>query len=361
MPPSRHPARRWRISLAAALAVASVAAAGCSAIVPTAVAADGGSLLNTARPEQSASLTWVGCGDGLDCATVEVPQDHHDPDGPRLALSVTRHAATDPERRIGALMVNPGGPGAGSGDFVRSGVAVQAGAAGPYFGPDILARYDIIGMDSRGTGASAPVECFTDAQREQMLAEDVDVDLPGDSPGTGSTSRPASSSRPARRATTPPSSRPWRPTTWTRDMAEVATALGEEQISYLGLSYGTFLGATFATLFPDRVRHMVLDAPVDPVRWQTDPDAMSVEQARSAEEVLNRYLDTCAREGVTCGFGADRPAEAFDALVDRLEAEPLAVPAQGAVPAVRVDGATALVAARIAVFNRALCRCSPPG
>jgi pimeloyl-ACP methyl ester carboxylesterase len=136
-----------------------------------------------------------------------------------------------------------------------------------------------------------------------------------------------------------------------RDMDLIRAALGEEEISYLGVSYGTLLGATYATLFPQRVRSMVLDAPLDPVRWQQDPLGATAEQTASAERLLQAWFATCRAEGPACPFGDGRPAEAFDALVARLEAAPLEVPPAGPVPAARVDGATVLLAARVAMFR----------
>jgi pimeloyl-ACP methyl ester carboxylesterase len=128
----------------------------------------------------------------------------------------------------------------------------------------------------------------------------------------------------------------------------VRAAMGEERISFLGTSYGTLLGATYATMFPERVQRMVLDAPIDPELWRRDPLAATAQQAVSGERVLNSWFATCRAEGPACAFGDGRPEEAFDALIARLETQPLPV-AAGA-----LDGATALLAARTAVFDRRL-------
>jgi pimeloyl-ACP methyl ester carboxylesterase len=140
-----------------------------------------------------------------------------------------------------------------------------------------------------------------------------------------------------------------------RDMDLVRAGLGEERLSYLGTSYGTLLGATYATLFPDRVDRMVLDAAVDPQLWRDDPLQASFEQAVSGEQQLDRWFETCRAEGAqVCPFGAGEPEAAFDALIDRLEAQPLEVPASPIGAVGSLDGADALLAARTAVFDRRL-------
>jgi pimeloyl-ACP methyl ester carboxylesterase len=294
-------------------------------------------------------LAWQECGAGFDCADLPVPVDHADPAGATIDLGLVRHRTTDPERRIGTLLVNPGGPGGPAEAMVRA-----IGTPADTFGPDVLARYDIVGMDPRGVGASEQVECLTDAQREANIALDYDPDQAGGLPRPQLLAEAHELATGCGEGVDPQLLGQLSTAEVARDMDLVRAALGEERISYFGLSYGTLLGATYATLFPERVRHMVLDAPVHPVRWQQDPLGATVDQARTADMVLDRYFATCAAEGAACPFGAGRPAEAFDALVERLEAQPLPVAAAGPVPAGRVDGATAVLAARTAVFDRRL-------
>ncbi len=330
----------------AAVAAAAAVATGCTAGPPAPDPA-GPAAPPPAAPPASA-LDWRECGTGVDCATLPVPVDHAAPDGPTLDLALVRHRATDAGRRIGSLLYNPGGPGAPAGDVVR---AIGTPGAAP-FSPEVLARFDVVGMDPRGVGGSAPVGCLDDAEREEQLAFDVDATAPGGAPrdvvdtlarelaaacatGDGAALLPHLATDDV-----------------ARDMDLVRAALGEETISYLGQSYGTLLGATYATLFPSRVRQMVLDAPVDPLTWQTDPLGATRQQTRAAEELLDAWFATCRAEGPqVCRFGGDDPEAAFDALVERLERDPLPVPATPPVPARRVDGATALFAARTAAFR----------
>ena len=301
-----------------------------------------------------APLEFVPCGDGgLDCATLVVPVDHSDPGGTTIELPVLRHRATDPARRLGLLLVNPGGPGAPAGDYVRLLVGAVPDVPAT-LAAEVLARYDVIGLDPRGTAGPSAVRCLTDAQREEALATNFDPDLPGgqDRATVRADFREFTAGCAARNDAALLSQLATDDVA--RDMDLLRAALGEQQISYLGVSYGTLLGATYATLFPERVQHMVLDSPVHPTSWQQRPLLALTEQAVSGERALDAYFAACAEAGPDCPFGAGSPAEAFDALVDRLEAAPLTVPATESRPEGRVDGATVVIAARIAVFDRGL-------
>ena len=250
------------------------------------------------------------------------------------------------------LLVNPGGPGAPAGDLVR--LLVGAFPEVPAtLGPEVLARYDVVGLDPRGTGGPGTVRCLTDAQREEALDADLDPDLPcgQDRAGVLADVRELTEDCAARNDAALLSQLATDDVA--RDMDLLRGALGEQQVSYYGASYGTLLGATYATLFPERVRHLVLDSPVHPTSWQRPLPALT-EQAASGEQVLDTYFAACVEAGPDCPFGAGRPAEAFDELVDRLEAAPLIVPAVDNTPEGRVDGATAAVAARVAMIDRGL-------
>ena len=195
------------------------------------------------------------------------------------------------------------------------------------------------------------MNCRNDAEREAALAVDLDIRLPGGRP------RPLLEEE-AHRLAAACAARvdaallgQLSTDVVARDMDQVRAALGEQRISFLGGSYGTLLGATYATLFPHRVLYMVLDAPLHPTLWLQDPLGAVVEQTVAAEAVLNRYFATCVAEGAACPFGAGKPAEAFDALVTSLEHRPLQIPAVAGAPAAQVDGVALLGAARTAVFE----------
>jgi pimeloyl-ACP methyl ester carboxylesterase len=323
----------WRSALTrTSAALVAVLVAGCSA-APTA----------TARPTaEPAPIAWTACGENLDCATVQMPLDHAEPDGRQVPIAVVRHRATDPAQRIGILFYNPGGPGGSATDVVRT-IGSLPGAG--YFSPDVLARFDVVGMDPRGIGDSGAVRCLTDDQRRESLVVDNDPDVVGGRPLPELRADAAELAAGCLAHQDADYLASLSTDVVAQDMDRVRAALGEERLTYLGASYGTLLGATYATLFPQHVRQMVLDAPMDPDLWRTDPMAASTEQAVSGEQNLDRYLATCRAEGpAVCPFGAGNPEAAFDALIDRLETQPLGT----------LDGYWALTSARAAVFDRNL-------
>lgn len=316
-----------------------------------AVAVSGGCATGVAAGESAAPVAWQECGPNLDCATVEVPVVHTDPGGPTIGLALARHRATDPAQRIGSLLTNPGGPGGPAAEGIRMiGTPMDPGV----YSPELLARYDIVGMDPRGVGESDGVRCLSDAEREAGLALDLDPTLTAGLPREAVDAQARDLADGCAAGVDAGLLANMATDDVARDMDLVRAALGEEQISYLGVSYGTLLGATYATLFPDRVRHMVLDAPVDPVLWQQDPLAATAAQGAGGERMLDLWFATCRAEGTSCPFGDGEPEAAFDALIAQLEAAPLDVPAAPGIAAGRVDGGAALLAARVSMFTRQL-------
>jgi pimeloyl-ACP methyl ester carboxylesterase len=259
--------------------------------------------------EPTGELQWNMLTDGVETTTLQVPIDYEDPDGPTFDLFVARHLATDQENKIGSLLVNPGGPGFGGSDF--------AIYADQIYDPELLERFDIIGWDPRGTGKSEPaIDCIDDydhyfsgtditpddaAERQQLvdLAEefaDNCADNNGDFFEYVGTNNSA------------------------RDMDSIRRALGEDQISYFGFSYGSELGATWATLFPDTVRAAVLDGAADPTADMTES---GIQQAAGFEGTLDTYLAQCSDDS-SCAFHNDGDAEgAFDQLMLDLDDEPI--------------------------------------
>ncbi|MGB0102523.1 MAG: alpha/beta hydrolase [Nocardioides sp.] len=231
------------------------------------------------EPYYGQQLDWTPCrGDAL-CSTLTVPLDYRDPRGETIELALLRVPAADPESRIGSLLVNPGGPGAPGTDYA-------ANAAGVLRAP-LLRAYDIVGFDPRGTGASAPVDCLSDDQLDEYVATDPDPDTAEevaetmgwvDELGSGCAAR---SGDLAAHVTTVEAA---------RDMDVLRAALGESSMAYLGASYGTKLGATYADLFPDRVGRLVLDGAVD---LSIDSRQLSLEQAGGFEKALRAYVANC--------------------------------------------------------------------
>lgn len=298
-------------------------------------------------------IDWTECGPRLDCATVEVPLEYTDPDGEQIALAVTRHRATDPERRIGSLFINPGGPGVSATETVAS---IDPDSAASPYSPDVVARFDVVGMDPRGVGKSGAVRCLTDAQRAEQAAEDRDPSIPGGKRFATLLADADTFTEGCLAHQSPEFLASLSTDNVARDLDQVRAALGEEQVTFYGASYGTVVGPMYATMFPERVRQMVIDAPVDTRLWLKNPLRLLDDVAVSNEQTLDAWFETCRAEGAdVCPFGDGDPEAAFDALIADLEAEPLQVPpAEGLTPGGMLDGAMTLESVRAAAGNRNL-------
>jgi pimeloyl-ACP methyl ester carboxylesterase len=293
-------------------ALGAIIAAGLAAVPTAAVSSTPAKVPVATAP--APTLDWTPCGDGLECVTAQVPLDHDKPGGRTIELAVMRHPAADQAHRIGSVFVNPGGPGVSGLDLLRT---APPGAL------DLFPRFDFVSWDPRGIGESRPlVDCLTD---EEKLA-----------PFAGFT-RPATADR-ARlvaqaRAFTDgcerrnPEILPHLSTANTaRDLDLLRAAVGDEQLTYVGLSHGTHIGATYASLFPDRVRAMVADAPIDADAWVNHRREGIRELASANERGLMRFFTACAVAGSRCGFGGEDPEKAFEALTDAADRAPVPAP-----------------------------------
>jgi pimeloyl-ACP methyl ester carboxylesterase len=281
-----------------------------SGSAPTTVPTDG----TTVVP--SATLTWTPCGSGLECTTLPVPLDPAEPAKGTVALYLKRRPAGQPTERIGSLLVNPGGPG------VPGTLLVDNAAAA--FSPDLLDHFDIVAWDPRGTGRSRPVDCVEDL--DPLFAPDPSPDTPAEKQALITEAKSFDQACEVHSGAI----LPYISTQETaRDMDRIRVALGEDKISYFGFSYGSQLGATYATLFPSHVRAMVIDGASDPTASYEDN---AKQQAIGLERGLTALLDDCAKK-TSCAFHHDgKPEAAYDALFARLDAHPL--PVGGGRPAV---------------------------
>ena len=273
-----------------------------------------GSTATTTAPEGTVvpTIDWEDCGRRLECGVLEVPLDHDDPSTGTLRLAVTRRLAEDGDDRIGSLLANPGGPGFGG--------QILAEEAELYFASDLLERFDIVGWDPRGTGDSEPaVDCIDDY--DDHFGYDIPPD-PGDELEAFVTRARTFVEACQQQAgdlllhiSTEDSA---------RDMDLLRQALGEEQISYFGFSYGSELGATWATLFPDTVRAAVLDGAADPTA-----DALEgvLQQAAGFESQLDTFLAACSADRECAFHSGGRAESAYDALMTQLGDTPLIVSA----------------------------------
>lgn len=252
-----------------------------------------------------AVLAWDECQFRLECATLEVPIDYDNPGDGTVELALIRHRADKPEERIGSLVMNPGGPGGSGIDWVTN--------AWSSFGPALTERFDIVGFDPRGIGQSDAVHCLDmrpllgDAFPEDAAEEDAFIQL----------ARAVTDA--CRR-----NSRDLLPFVGTdnvaRDLDRLRAALGDEQLTYYGFSYGTFIGATYAEMFPGNVRALVLDGPVDPA---LDFAEFVNTQSAASQAELDEFLQACG-QARSCAFSPDEdPEESFDALMDRFDEEPI--------------------------------------
>ena len=317
--PYDHPVRRLALLVLAALALAACADDGGAA---TATTATNETTATTATPATTAAAThaeldWQSCPDAgrnVECATLSVPVDYDEPEGDTIDLAVMRLPAGSKSDRIGSLLVNPGGPGVPGTDLV-----VNASAIWP---KRIRDRFDIVGWDPRGTGGSAPIDCVADLDR--YLAE------PDPSPDTAEENqllvdRAQEFDDACEKADGPMLSHISTVDT-ANDMDRIRAALGEDTVTYMGFSYGSELGATYATLFPSHVRAMVLDGAIDP---DLDFVETSRAQAIGAEHALDAFLADCSSHR-TCAFNNRGDAEsAFDALMAKLDTDPLRPPDRG--------------------------------
>jgi pimeloyl-ACP methyl ester carboxylesterase len=273
-----------------------------------------GSAQRSAHPNAHRSgLAWTDCGDGYQCATLNVPRDYRRPNGPKFSLAIIRLPAQDQAHRIGALFVNFGGPGGPAVDTIHA------------IGRDLFGavndRFDIVAVDPRGVGQTQPsVDCKANQETQGIYSQpfvtpfnlnvaalvakdrayiDRCKSLNGDVLRYISTANTA------------------------HDMDRVRAAMGEAKLNYFGFSYGTFLGATYASMFPNRYRAMVLDGPVDVDGWINRPMENLREQSAGFERALGRFFQACAANQAFCGFGGSDPSAAFDDLIDAAYLHPL--------------------------------------
>ncbi|HEV8623745.1 MAG TPA: alpha/beta fold hydrolase [Acidimicrobiia bacterium] len=250
------------------------------------------------------------------CATLSVPLDYHHRGSRTVPVAVIRVQAASPGSRIGSLVLNPGGPGGSGVD-----AAIDAATSLP---EALRARFDIVGFDPRGVGRTGPVRCWDQARYAAAFRHARARPHPGAFRAAldeGRRFRPACRRNSGDLA-------PYLGTEFVaRDLDRLRAALGDEQLTYLGLSYGTFIGTVYANLFPKRVRALALDGAYDPNRYANHPYAYDRGQYIAVEGALNRFLAWCAGAGTACHVGDGDPAAALDRLIGRLDRDDVAVDA----------------------------------
>ncbi|MFF3872495.1 alpha/beta hydrolase [Streptomyces sp. NPDC001978] len=319
----RRTPRRPRTT-ATALAAAALLVSACSSghssttgtgTVEAALAALPRSTPSALAPYYDQKLSWRDCGvSGFQCATMKAPLDYAEPSSGDIRLAVARVKATGKGKPLGSLLVNPGGPGGSAIAYVQ----LYAGLGYP---AEVRARYDMVAMDPRGVARSEPVECLNGRQMDAFTQTDVTPDDQKETDALVGQFRKfaegcgAHSPRLLRHVSTVEAA---------RDMDILRAVLGDKQLNYVGASYGSFLGATYAGLFPDRSGRLVLDGAMDPSLHARE---LNLEQTAGFETAFQAFAKDCVRQ-TDCPLGGKgtTPTQVGDhlkAFFTKLDAHPV--------------------------------------
>jgi pimeloyl-ACP methyl ester carboxylesterase len=287
---------------------------GCILVVPASASA------KPATPDMS-KIAWSPCYETFQCATVKVPLDYDRPRRGSISIALARLPATDPARRIGSLFLNPGGPGGSGIDFLVG--------AGPFLYTDeVRARFDLVGFDPRGILRSNPLRCFNSAEEWEpyftpfpfpLTREEERIWIEADRYLVRACNRRAG-----------PIINHMSTANVARDLDVLRAAVGDERLTYAGFSYGSYLGVTYANLFPGHVRALVVDGVLDPIAWSTGrggevrsvPFSTRLRSDAGAQATLDEFFRLCDAGGDNCAFSGNA-AERYAALARRLRNEPV--------------------------------------
>ena len=255
-------------------------------------------------------LAWSKCGPNQ-CAKLTVPIDYSHPDGDTLKLAVLRAPATNPSDRIGSLVVNPGGPGG-------SGVDYASHADDGIVTTPVRAAYDIVGFDPRGVGSSSPIKCLNDRELDTFLGSDPTPDNKLEEQQFADWAKAFADKC---KANGGPLLGHVSTIEAAKDMDVLRAALGETKLDYLGKSYGTFLGATYADLFPTKVGRFVLDGAIDP---NLTSSQVNEGQAVGFETATRAYVQDCVHKGgCPLGDSLDSGMQKLRDFLKQVDARPL--------------------------------------
>lgn len=309
------------MAVVAGLVAASVALTGClSSMIPdaaprptTSKTADTDGVPAELLPYYAQTLDWSSCNETFDCATVAAPLDWADPSKGELELALIRSRAEGGGEPIGSLLTNPGGPGS-------SGVALIRDSVSFAVSDPVRQQFDVIGFDPRGVGESTSVTCYDAAEMDAYL-----FDIPENTRGTDAWADELLARHTAFGEACESNSDGILPYITTdnsaRDMDMMRAVLGDEQLNYLGYSYGTFLGATYAKLFPDKVGRLVLDGAVDPSIPGLE---VNITQAVGFESALRAYMADCLNDD-ECPFrgSVDQAMTDLGTLLATVDRDPI--------------------------------------
>lgn len=280
-------------------------------------------------PPSSSLLAWADCPavGGFQCATVQVPRDYDAPRGSQVSVATIRHPATDPARRIGSLFWNPGGPGGAGTDALP--------VFWSSFPQTIRERYDIVRFDPRGVGRSTPLQCFDTPAQEQRLLARLPVGFPVGRSEQRRQIRVQAAFDDACARRGGPIQRHMSTANVARDLDRLRAAVGDDRLTFWGTSYGTYLGVTYANLFPAHAGRIILDGNVAPEQWndaaggEADNTFTRLQSPLGSQTGLNLMLQQCGAAGAgRCTFAAATAEETvvkYRTLLRRLRAHPVSV------------------------------------
>jgi len=260
------------------------------------------------------SLKWTDCGAGFQCTTVQVPLDYAHPEAGSIGIAVSRKPATNTARRIGSVLTNPGGPGASGIQFLKGEAASMT---------NLNTRFDLIGFDPRGVAQSSPVRCLDGPQEDAFNALDPVFDDPQEKQAGIDADKNFTAGCKQRSGNVIPFVDT---VSAAKDMDVIRAALGDQKLTYLGFSYGTFLGENYAHLFPTHVRALALDGVIDPT---LSPNDLLYAQIVGFEQNLQSFLSDCrARRAAStpCTYAqSGDPGTKLMALMTQLDTTPMTV------------------------------------
>jgi len=299
--------RRWGSAVAVSvLLLASIAA--------PAVGADESA---AGQGPQVPTIDWRPCGEdfpGIECATAEVPLDYGSPAGATTRIALARVPASDSGNRVGSVFVNPGGPGGSGVGFVLSGF-------GNFLEENLDGRFDVVGFDPRGVGASDPLHCFDSEDELLSFIFAVPV-FPYEDGQYGPFYSHFASLADECLTRGEVIADHMSTADVARDLDLLREAVGDRRLTYLGFSYGSYLGNTYANLFPRNVRALVIDGVLDPRLWSSGQQIRSDRVA--TQEVFEEFLRLCDEARRQCAFASrGGTAERWDALAAAVEDEPI--------------------------------------
>lgn len=254
------------------------------------------------------TLEWGGCrGRDGECAELEVPVDYEDPTGETMTIAVLRQKAKGSSK--GSVVYNPGGPGAAGTDY--------AAYADYYASPAVRRELDFVSFDPRGTGDSSPVDCLDDEQLDIYLTADLTPDDQAEEDRLAEVNREFGAGCKSRSGDIAPHIST---EDAARDLDVLRAALAESRLTYLGKSYGTYLGSVYAGLFPDKVGRFVLDGAIAPDLTAAE---FTIGQATGFDGATRAWARDCADSGCSLGGTEDEVIASVQDLLDELDGQPL--------------------------------------